>query len=90
YQKEKGRTDEAVNRAVAKLEQAGFTVSSVIKNEDPQDLLLEQAKEWKADCIFVGAKGMSRIERLLIGSVSASVAARAHCSVEVVRNGYAA
>jgi nucleotide-binding universal stress UspA family protein len=28
---------------------------------------------------------MGRLTRLLIGSVSSSVAARAHCSVEVVR-----
>ena len=35
--------------------------------------------------IFVGGKGMRGIELLLIGGVSAAVAAGAHCSVEVVR-----
>ena len=35
--------------------------------------------------IVLGAKGHSRRERLLLGSVSSAVAARAHCSVEVVR-----
>ena len=29
----------------------------------------------------------SRLDRLLIGSVSTAVAARAHCTVEVVRQG---
>jgi nucleotide-binding universal stress UspA family protein len=48
-------------------------------------VLITEAEDWDADCIFVGAKGMRGIERLLIGSVSAAVAARAHCSVEVVR-----
>ena len=38
-----------------------------------------------ASCIFVGAKGLRSVERFLTGSVSASVAARAHCSVELVR-----
>lgn len=86
YQAEKARLDKIVGAAARKLEEAGLTVSSVVKIEDPKRLLLAEAEEWKADCIFVGATGMSRIERLLAGSVSSSVAARAHCSVEVVRN----
>jgi nucleotide-binding universal stress UspA family protein len=63
----------------------GLIVSSVIKEGDPKQVLLDEAEHWGADCIFVGARGLSRIERFLIGSVSAAVAARAHCSVEVVR-----
>ena len=38
-----------------------------------------------ADCIVVGATGLTRVERLLLGSVSSSLAAQAHCSVEIVR-----
>jgi nucleotide-binding universal stress UspA family protein len=47
--------------------------------------LCSEAEDLMADCIFVGARGMGRLERFLIGSVSLGVAARAHCSVEVVR-----
>src|SRR6266511_4050918 len=46
-----------------------------------------EAASWGADCIFVGARGLSRFERFRLGSVSAATAARAHCSVEVVRLG---
>jgi nucleotide-binding universal stress UspA family protein len=63
----------------------GLSVSSVIKEGSPKQVLLDEAEHWGADCIFVGALGLSRIERFLLGSVSAAVAARAHCSVEVVR-----
>jgi universal stress protein family protein len=35
--------------------------------------------------IFVGARGLSRFERFRLGSVSAAIFARAHCSVEVAR-----
>ncbi len=53
---------------------------------NPKDLLVEQADKWNADCIFVGANAFgSRLERFLLGSTSAAVAARAHCSVEVIR-----
>jgi len=85
YQAEEARLNKILGKATSKLEEAGFTVSSVVKTEDPKRLLVSEAEEWKADCIFVGATGLSRIERLLLGSVSASVAARAGCSVEVVR-----
>ena len=54
---------------------------------NPKDVLVEEAERWNADSIFVGANVFgSRVERFLLGSTSAAVAARAHCSVEVVRN----
>jgi nucleotide-binding universal stress UspA family protein len=63
----------------------GLIVSSVIKEGDPKQVLVDEAEHWGADCLFVGARGLRRVERFLLGSVSAAVAARAHCSVEVVR-----
>jgi nucleotide-binding universal stress UspA family protein len=67
------------------LRSRGLTVSSVMKEGDPKHVLLDEAEQWEADCVFVGARGLSRVERFLLGSVSAAVAARAHCSVEVMR-----
>jgi nucleotide-binding universal stress UspA family protein len=57
-----------------------------VKDGEPKSLLIAEAKSWGADCIFMGARGMGRIERFLLGGVSSAVAARAHCSVEVVRD----
>ena len=63
-----------------------LTVSSVVHTGDPKQVLVKHAEEFGADCIFTGATGFSsRLERVILGSVSAAVAARAHCSVEVVR-----
>lgn len=72
--------------AEAELRAAGLQVSSVIKEENPRHLLVAEAERWKADSIFVGARGLGRLGRLLLGSVSAAVVSRAHCSVEVVRS----
>ncbi|MBK9709453.1 MAG: universal stress protein [Acidobacteria bacterium] len=58
----------------------------MILEGDPKSVLLDEAEKWGADCIFVGAAGMSAIDRLLLGSISAAVATRAECSVEVVRS----
>jgi nucleotide-binding universal stress UspA family protein len=76
---------ETLEHAGEKLRVAGLTVSSLIKKGDPKSVLAAEAEKWGADCIFVGARGLGRFERFRLGSVSAATAARAHCSVEVVR-----
>lgn len=76
---------EFVEAAVEQLRAAGLTVSTVIQEGNPKQMLIEEAERWHADCIFVGARGLNRLERLLLGSVSSAVAARASCSVEVTR-----
>jgi nucleotide-binding universal stress UspA family protein len=81
------RVRKMVDGAAEKLGSAGLKVSTVVKEQEPKALLCSEAEDLMADCIFVGARGMGRLERFLIGSVSLGVAARAHCSVEVVRAG---
>jgi len=72
--------------SAAKLRAAGLDASVEIRRGNPKDEIIEEAEGWGADSIFVGAKGMRGIDRLLIGSVSSAVSARAHCSVEIVRD----
>ena len=68
------------------LRAIGLSVSVGIEAGDPQRILVEEARKWGADCIFVGARGFSgELDRLRLGSVSTAVATTAHCSVEVVR-----
>ncbi len=82
---ERERIRLASAEAETKLRAAELTVTTVAEVGDPKQLLIAQAEQWEADCIFVGAKKRSRVDRFLLGSVSAAVAARAQCSVEVVR-----
>lgn len=73
-------------KAAKKLEQAGLSVTHRIVEGNPKEDLVREAENWHADCIFVGATASeTRLDRLLLGSTAAAVAARAHCSVEVVR-----
>jgi len=85
YADEGALAQKIVDAAAEKLRAAGINASPVVKEGDPKQVLVDEAQEWEANCIFLGAKGARGVERFLIGSVSASVAARAHCSVEVVR-----
>jgi nucleotide-binding universal stress UspA family protein len=75
----------AVHTAAQVLSDAGLTATHQVLGGRPSDTLLAEAEKWAADSIFVGAKGMSGIERFLLGSVSTAVASKAHCSVEIVR-----
>jgi nucleotide-binding universal stress UspA family protein len=83
--RENARVKEALDSAFTTLKLAGVKTSVVVKDEEPKVLLCNEAESWGADCIFVGSRGLSGMERFLIGSVSSAVAARAHCSVEVIR-----
>lgn len=71
----------------ARLKEKGLGVASIIDFTDPKYLILESAKTLEIDSIFMGCRGLTRFERTLIGSVSASISARALCSVEVIREG---
>lgn len=68
-----------------RLRNEGLEVSDAIKAGKPWKIIVNEAENWKADCIFVGARGLGAWKRFLLGSVSDSVASGAHCSVEVVR-----
>jgi nucleotide-binding universal stress UspA family protein len=76
---------ETISAAVASLEAAGLASSSVLKDGEAKDLLLQEAADWEADSIFLGARGLNKLERLFVGSISLHVATHARCSVEVVR-----
>ena len=79
------RAKELHHSAEAPLRSAGLDVSSLITLSEPKNLLLEEAETWQADCIFVGARGLGRVGRFLLGSVSTAVVSDARCSVEIVR-----
>lgn len=87
---EEAHVTEAGEELVETLKAAGIPASCLVTEGNPKKAIVEEAKAWKADCIFTGATGYTgRLAKYVIGSVSSAVASRAHCSVEVVRpNGY--
>jgi nucleotide-binding universal stress UspA family protein len=85
-EKQHSKSMRVVNAAAKKLEAAGLRAMTDVIKGDPKKVLVKVAEEWRADSVFVGATGLSnRFERFLLGSTAGAVAARAHCSVEVVR-----
>lgn len=62
-----------------------LTISSEVLFGSPESRIVETAEAIHPDVIVLGSHGYSRWERLLLGSVSDSVAHHAPCSVLIVR-----
>lgn len=74
-----------LDEACGTIQRPDLKVSSSMLEGDPKVALIEEADHWGAHAIFVGARGHSLMERLMLGSVSSAIAVRAHCSVEIIR-----
>lgn len=67
------------------LYEAKFAVETDICEGDPKQEIVRHAEDWKADLLVLGAHGLHHGTRRNLGSIASAVAARAHCSVEVIR-----
>jgi nucleotide-binding universal stress UspA family protein len=74
-----------VEEARATLGQRGFDVETDVVIGSPRDEIPRIAREWNADLVVVGARGLGRIKRFLLGSVSLGVARHVSCPVLVVK-----
>jgi len=72
-------------KAVKKLEAAGLKARSALAIGETRRTLIHHAKTLKADTVILGCHGFTGFKRLMLGSVSAAVAAHAPCSVEIIR-----
>jgi len=83
----KSRAKTALGDARILLNQLGVEQLELaeVTSGEPKVLILTEADDWKADLIVMGSHGWHGVDRLLMGSVSESVAMHAHCSVRVVR-----
>ncbi len=62
-----------------------ITHSLSVHEGQPADRILHQAKHIQADLIIMKAHNRRHIEEMLLGSNSARVVERAHCSVMILR-----
>lgn len=79
-----------LDHAAQELRAKGLTVSIAVRDGKPEDVLLYEAREFDADCIFIDSRGSSReysdgYNRTGLDRVAAALVLGAHCSVEVVR-----
>lgn len=82
---ERGRAEAHQERVAEILRPRAESVDKICRPGHPVKLILSEADDQDCDLIVIGARGHSLLGRLLIGSVSDSVATHAKCSVLVVR-----
>jgi len=78
-------THDVFEKAAARLQARGLAVSSMFLEGDPRRVIVEEAARFEAECVFAGDNDRSVVERLLLGTVSSAILARAHCAVEICR-----
>lgn len=71
--------------AASRLRRAGCNAAACARSGDPAAELLAQVELHHADLVVVGARGVSRIEELFVGSVAERVLKTATCSVLIAR-----
>jgi nucleotide-binding universal stress UspA family protein len=73
-------------RAVGVLEAEGVEVETHAREGDPADVIIRVAEEVGAELIVVGSRGLTGLERFLLGSVSSKLSQHAPTSLMVVRD----
>ncbi|ELY63113.1 universal stress protein [Natrinema versiforme] len=66
------------------LEEWGIETRTEVRRGDPADEILAAEVEYDPTTVLVGSRGHSRLRRLLLGSVSEDIVARAHGNVLLV------
>jgi nucleotide-binding universal stress UspA family protein len=74
-----------IEEAGKELERAGLTFQTELLEGPMAEAIMNVAETRGADLIVLGARGMSSLEGLLLGSVSQKVIHHATCPVLVVR-----
>jgi nucleotide-binding universal stress UspA family protein len=76
---------EALTKCKDKAEKHGLQFETVQLSGDPADEILRYAEKTKCDCIVMGRKGMGRLEKMLLGSVSEKVLNVSNAPVVIVK-----
>jgi nucleotide-binding universal stress UspA family protein len=82
------KAEKTLEEAVKQVEEVGGTVTqATLRMGDPDDEILRFCDEQgEFGLIVMGSRGLTRIKRVVMGSVSESIVRHAHCPVLVARS----
>lgn len=79
------KRDEKLQRFRDAFEAASIHYKLIMKHGEPAPMILEHARDTRADLIIIGSRGLNPLQEIVLGSVSSRVAKRAKCSVMIVK-----
>ena len=80
------RAEELLTEVQQVIEKQGIKTSiEVIGNKSVTQGIIDYAKESGADVIVIGTKGLTGVEKFIMGGVASSVINNAHCPVVAIR-----
>lgn len=77
--------DALARSSADRLEADGLTTEIEVRHGDPAHEIIRAATDWEADLIVMGTRGLTGLQRLLLGSVARKVLQHAPCSVLIAR-----
>jgi len=79
------RAHRAIGQTINVLRHQSLRLSGEVVAGTIVRQIIDRARSWNADLIVLGTHERRGLKRMLLGSISTSVANRAHCSVRVIR-----
>ncbi|MCH4815714.1 MAG: universal stress protein [Saccharolobus sp.] len=80
---EKAKKD--VKKAIEKAKSKGVDAEGITLEGDPAHSILEFAKDNQIDVIIIGSRGLSKVQRIFLGSVSSKIVQESKIPVIVVK-----
>ncbi len=82
---DRGPGVEVLAQAREALQREGVEAERKVRTGDPAEEILAEIREGQYDLVVLGSRGMSAVERFLVGSVSRRVCEAAETSVLIVK-----
>lgn len=77
-----------LDQIVTKLDFSGTKVENQVLVGEPFEKIVETAKNGNFDLIVMGNRGLSKVKRFFVGSVTQKVISEAPCPVLVIRSNF--
>ncbi|XP_072974188.1 uncharacterized protein [Typha angustifolia] len=78
-------TKNVISRAMQVCQEREVTADAAVVDGDTKDAICQAVEQMQADLLVVGSRGLGKIKRALLGSVSDYVAHHARCPVLIVK-----